>query len=131
MLATRSRLRRIGERVTLSELGLHRVPRCSIWISLVIGGGLVQSGDLLMVPIKQAFEEHAGMTFVKRLKIVPAELDQEAGVVGAAALFADGDRYWSPATTGTTAQKRARGDGHDTIQHGGIDTRCARFLSRT
>ena len=31
------------------------------------------------------------MTFVKRLKIVPAELDQEAGVVGAAALFADGD----------------------------------------
>lgn len=62
----------------------------------VIGGGLVQSGDLLMVPIKQAFEEHAGMTFVKRLKIVPAELDQEAGVVGAAALFADGDRYWSP-----------------------------------
>ena len=62
----------------------------------VIGGGLVQSGDLLMAPIKQAFEEHAGMTFVKRMKIVPAELDQLAGVVGAAALFADGDRYWSP-----------------------------------
>ncbi len=62
----------------------------------VIGGGLVQSGDLLMTPIKQAFAEHAGMTFVKRMKIVPAELDQLAGVVGAAALFADGDRYWSP-----------------------------------
>ncbi len=61
----------------------------------VIGGGLVQSGELLMTPIKQAFEEHAGMTFVKRMKIVPAELGQLAGVVGAAALFADGDRYWS------------------------------------
>ncbi len=63
----------------------------------VIGGGLVQSGDLLMTPIKQAFQEHAGMTFVKRMKIVPAELDQLAGVVGAAALFADGNRYWAGA----------------------------------
>ncbi len=61
----------------------------------VIGGGLVQSGELLMRPIMQAFEEHAGMTFVKRMKIVPAELGQLAGVIGAAALFADGDRYWS------------------------------------
>lgn len=63
----------------------------------VIGGGLVQSGDLLMVPIQQAFNDHAGMTFVKRMKIVPAQLDQLAGVVGAAALFAPNNQYWSPA----------------------------------
>jgi len=61
----------------------------------VIGGGLSQAGDLLMSPVKLAFAEHAGMTFVKRMKIVTAQLDQEAGVVGAAALFADGDRYWN------------------------------------
>ena len=61
----------------------------------VIGGGLVQAGDILMAPMKQAFDEHAGMTFVKRMKIVPAELDQLAGVIGAAALFAEDDRYWS------------------------------------
>ncbi len=60
----------------------------------VVGGGLSQAGNLLMIPIKQAFAEHAGMTFVKRLKIVTAQLDQEAGVVGAAALFADNGRYW-------------------------------------
>jgi hypothetical protein len=35
------------------------------------------------------------MTFVKRMKIVTADLDQEAGVVGAAALFAHGGRYWN------------------------------------
>lgn len=61
----------------------------------LIGGGMAQSGDLLMTPIKQAFEEHAGMTFVKRLKIEFAQLSQDAGIVGAAALVAAGDRYWS------------------------------------
>ena len=55
----------------------------------------MQTGDILMAPMKQAFDEHAGMTFVKRMKIVPAELDQLAGVIGAAALFAEDDRYWS------------------------------------
>jgi glucokinase len=61
----------------------------------VVGGGLSQAGDLLMGPAKRTFAEHAGMTFVKRMKIVTADLDQEAGVVGAAALFAHGGRYWN------------------------------------
>lgn len=60
----------------------------------VIGGGLSQAGDLLFGPIQEAFDLHAGMTFVKQMKIVRAQLDQEAGIVGAAALFADDDRYW-------------------------------------
>jgi len=62
----------------------------------VIGGGLVQSGELLMSPMRKAFEAHAGFAFVKRLQIVPAALDQDAGIVGAAALIAEGDRYWTP-----------------------------------
>jgi glucokinase len=62
----------------------------------VIGGGMIQSGELLIAPILLAFEAHAGMQFVKRMKIVPAQLDQEAGIVGAAALFANNDQYWSP-----------------------------------
>lgn len=63
----------------------------------VIGGGLVQSGDLLMRPMRGAFELHAGFPFVKRLKIIPASLDQNAGIFGAAALVLAGDRYWDPA----------------------------------
>lgn len=60
----------------------------------VIGGGMSQAGDLLFAPMQEAFDRHAGMAFVKTMKIVRAQLDQEAGIVGAAALFADDDRYW-------------------------------------
>lgn len=62
----------------------------------VIGGGLAQSGELLMAPIRKSFAKHACMAFAKRMRIVTAALDQTAGVVGAAALVAQGHRYWSP-----------------------------------
>lgn len=62
----------------------------------VVGGGLMQAGELLFAPMRQAFADHAGMTFVKRMRIVPAELDQDAGLVGAAAFVARGHQYWSP-----------------------------------
>lgn len=62
----------------------------------VIGGGMVQSGELLLVPVQEAFERHAGLAFASRMKIVPVGLDQAAGVAGGAALILQGDRYWSP-----------------------------------
>jgi glucokinase len=36
------------------------------------------------------------MGFAGRVRVVPAALGQDAGLVGAAALVAAGDRYWSP-----------------------------------
>lgn len=64
---------------------------------VVIGGGVIQAGPLVTAPISRAFDRHAGMAFTKRLRIVTAELGQEAGVVGAAALVLQGERYWNPA----------------------------------
>ncbi|MEU4827493.1 ROK family protein [Actinomadura sp. NPDC023710] len=60
-----------------------------------IGGGLSQAGRLLFDPMEEAFGEHARMEFARRLRIVPAELGQTAGLVGAAALVYAQDRYWS------------------------------------
>ncbi|MEV0662506.1 ROK family protein [Actinomadura luteofluorescens] len=60
-----------------------------------IGGGLSQAGRLLFDPLEEAFGEHARMEFARRLRIVPAELGQVAGLVGAAALVYAQDRYWS------------------------------------
>ncbi|NDU76169.1 ROK family protein [Actinomadura sp. DSM 109109] len=60
-----------------------------------IGGGLSQAGPLLFGPLEEAFAEHARMEFARRLRIVPAELGQTAGLVGAAALVYARDRYWS------------------------------------
>lgn len=84
--------RRAGEAVGIALASVAALLDLDI---AVIGGGLVQSGDLLMVPMRHAFEEHAGMAFVQRMTIVPAVLDQLAGVVGAAALVVRGDAYWT------------------------------------
>ena len=62
----------------------------------IIGGGLVQAGDLLLVPVREAFERHAGLAFAARMKIVTVGLEQEAGIAGGASLILQGERYWSP-----------------------------------
>jgi len=59
-----------------------------------VGGGLSQAGPLLFDPLEETFRRHARMSFAREVRVVPAELGQEAGLVGAAALVLAGDRYW-------------------------------------
>ncbi|MEE6169240.1 MULTISPECIES: ROK family protein [unclassified Mycolicibacterium] len=54
---------------------------------VVIGGGVGKSGDLLFAPIREALAGYAGLTFLRTLRVVPAELGGDAGLVGAAALL--------------------------------------------
>jgi glucokinase len=54
---------------------------------IAIGGGFATgAGDLLFDPIRSTFARHAGMAYVARCQIVPAELAVDAGLVGAAAI---------------------------------------------
>lgn len=63
---------------------------------VAVGGGLSQAGPLLFDPLEEAFRRHARMQFARDVRVVPAALGQEAGLVGAAALvLAADDRYWS------------------------------------
>jgi glucokinase len=62
---------------------------------VTIGGGIVQAGELLFEPLRAALLRHARLDFTKNLKVVPADLGQDAGLVGAAALILRGDAYWS------------------------------------
>jgi glucokinase len=62
---------------------------------VVIGGGLAAAGDLLFDPLRRALEQHARMPFTRRLRVVPAAQPADAGLLGAAALVLEGDRYWS------------------------------------
>ncbi len=61
-----------------------------------VGGGIINAGGLLFGPMQEAFDRHAGLGFVRRLRIVPASAGQDAGIVGAAGLVAEGERYWTP-----------------------------------
>jgi glucokinase-like ROK family protein len=60
---------------------------------VTIGGGLSQAGELLFGPLEEALREHARMGFARRVRVVPAALGQEAGLIGAAALILAADRY--------------------------------------
>ncbi len=53
---------------------------------VVIGGGVAKSGALLFDPLREALKSYAGLSFIKDLRILPAELGGDAGLVGAAAL---------------------------------------------
>jgi len=54
---------------------------------VVIGGGVAKSGALLFDPLREALGHYAGLTFIRDLRVLPAELGGDAGLVGAAALF--------------------------------------------
>jgi glucokinase len=54
---------------------------------VVIGGGVAKAGALLFDPLREALSTYAGLDFIRGLKVVPAELGGDAGLVGAAALF--------------------------------------------
>jgi glucokinase len=54
---------------------------------VVIGGGVVDAGDLLLDPIREAFDrELTGRGYRPRAEIVPALLGNRAGMIGAADL---------------------------------------------
>ncbi|MCP2261924.1 glucokinase (EC 2.7.1.2) [Streptoalloteichus tenebrarius] len=54
---------------------------------VVVGGGVAKAGPLLFDPVRRALDTHAGLGYLSGLRVVPAELGGEAGLIGAAALL--------------------------------------------
>ncbi|MFC5906308.1 ROK family protein [Streptacidiphilus monticola] len=52
----------------------------------VLGGGVLQAGDLLLEPLRRHLQTYAALPFTHGIKILPARLGTRAGLVGAAAL---------------------------------------------
>lgn len=61
---------------------------------VAVGGGLSQAGALLFEPLEESLAVHARLDFARQVRVVPAALGQNAGLVGAAALISAGERYW-------------------------------------
>lgn len=53
---------------------------------VVIGGGVAKSGAVLFNPLRAALSDYAGLDFIRGLRVVPAALGGDAGLVGAARL---------------------------------------------
>ena len=62
---------------------------------VAIGGGLSQAGPLLFDPLEISLRERIGLDYASPVRVVPAGLGQESGLVGAAALVLHPERYWS------------------------------------
>ncbi|HWG27889.1 ROK family protein [Actinospica sp.] len=62
---------------------------------VAIGGGLSQAGPLLFDPLEASLRERIGLEYARAVRVVPAGLGQESGLVGAAALILRPERYWS------------------------------------
>ncbi|WP_445166888.1 ROK family protein [Mycolicibacterium sp. Dal123E01] len=54
---------------------------------VIIGGGVAKAGPLLFDPLRAELKNYAGLDFLSELRVVPAGLGGEAGLVGAAALL--------------------------------------------
>lgn len=94
--AARAAMRRAGSAVGVAIASATSL--CDLEV-VAIGGGLSQAGPVLFDPLEEALRRHAGMEFIRRVRVVPAALGQEAGLVGAAGLVAAGDRYWNGEAT--------------------------------
>jgi glucokinase len=73
-----------AENVALGLAGLANIldPEC-----IVIAGGLVELGPMLFGPLREAFGRHVeGVDYRPSIAIVPAELGERAGAVGAGIL---------------------------------------------
>ena len=53
---------------------------------IVIGGGVAQAGDVLFDPIRREIHRRALDVLTKHLQVLPAQLGEQAGLVGSAAL---------------------------------------------
>ncbi|ADJ26654.1 ROK family protein [Dehalogenimonas lykanthroporepellens BL-DC-9] len=70
----------------LQALGLGLVSIVNVFNPevIVIGGGVSGTGSQLFEPVRRMVAEHAYQLPARRVSIVPAELGDEAGVIGAA-----------------------------------------------
>ena len=54
---------------------------------VIVGGGVSENADLLFPPLRAAVKKRAFSQATRRLKIVPAKLGDDAGLIGAARAF--------------------------------------------
>ena len=53
---------------------------------IIVGGGVGQAGDLILNPVREAIQKRCIPTSAAAVEVVPAQLGESAGVVGASIL---------------------------------------------
>jgi glucokinase len=80
----------VHEYASLVAIGLAGLSNILDPERIVISGGLVELGETLFEPLRAAFTARIeGARYRPEIAIVPAELGEQAGVIGAATLARD------------------------------------------
>lgn len=74
---------RCGQAVGLAIVATAAV--CDLDLA-VVGGGVAQTGDLLFEPVRATLATHARLSYLRGLRVEPAQLGTTAGLYGAASL---------------------------------------------
>ncbi len=72
----------VGRRLGVALAGFANIFEPEV---IVIGGGVIAAGDLLLEPAREELRARA-LRPMNRIPVVPAELGQDAGMIGAAAM---------------------------------------------
>ena len=82
--------RRIFEIIgTYLGMGLTSVINLLNPEKVIIGGGVAEAGELLLAPVRKTIQERAMVVARESVEIVPAQLGNSAGVIGASMLIAE------------------------------------------
>jgi glucokinase len=76
-------------------LGLANLANALDPAIIVLGGGLIESERVVMAPVRKAFADLAEAPGARSVEVVPAQLGERAGAVGAALVAADQHRLLS------------------------------------
>jgi glucokinase len=79
----REAFQRSGRAVGLAIVATAAV--CDLDLA-VVGGGVAQTGDLLFEPVRAALATHARLSYLRGLRVEPAQLGTTAGLYGAGSL---------------------------------------------
>ena len=79
-------LRAFGRGATALAMMIASVAAACDLDLVIVGGGVAKSGQVLFGPLRAALAEYARLDFLAGLRVVPAELGGNAGLVGAARL---------------------------------------------
>jgi len=74
----------ISEAATYLGVGMVNLVNIFNPEMIIVGGGVAQIGDLLLDPVRQVVKERAFQLSAQAVRIVPAQLGDNAGVLGAA-----------------------------------------------
>jgi glucokinase len=78
----------VNEMVRYLAIGIANIVHLFNPRTVVVGGGVARAGDVLFTPLRERVRTYLMPSFAETFDLRPAELGEDAGVIGAAALWA-------------------------------------------